>query len=58
MLILSAVLVITSGISLAAFKNTIGKYNVPNQNNLKFQIMQDNDNEAAIDFDLRAKSPY
>ena len=58
MLILSAVLVITSGISLGAFMNTIGQYNVPYQNNLKFQIMQDNDNEAAIDFDVQAKSPY
>jgi hypothetical protein len=58
MLILSAVLVITSGISLAAFMNTIGQYNIPNQKNLKFRIMQDDDNEAAIDFDVQAKSPY
>lgn len=53
MLILSAVLVITSGVLLAAFMNTLGEYDVPTQKNLKFQIVQDdkNENEAATDFD-------
>jgi hypothetical protein len=53
MLILSAVLVITSGVLLAAFMNTLGEYDIPTQKNLKFQIVQDdkNENEAATDFD-------
>jgi hypothetical protein len=54
MLILSAVLVITCGVLLAAFMNTLGEYDIPTQKNLKFQIVQDdkNENEAATDFDL------
>jgi hypothetical protein len=53
MLILSAVLVITSGVLLAAFMNILGEYDIPTQKNLKFQIVQDdeNENKAAIDFD-------
>jgi hypothetical protein len=53
MLILSAVLVITSGVLLATFMNTLGEYDIPTQKNLKFQIVQDdkNENEAATDFD-------
>jgi hypothetical protein len=53
MLILSAVLVITSGVLLAAFMNTLGEYDVPIHKKLKFQIVQDdkNENEAATDFD-------
>jgi hypothetical protein len=51
MLILSAVLVITSGVSLASFMNTLGEYNVPAQKVLKLSIMQDNDNEAVADVD-------
>lgn len=52
MLILSAVLVITSGVLLAAFMNTLGEYDLPTQKNLKFQIVQDdkNENEAATNF--------
>lgn len=44
MLILSAVLVITSGVLLAAFMNTLGEYDIPIQKNLKFQIVQDDKN--------------
>jgi hypothetical protein len=53
MLILSAILVITSGVLLAAFMNTLGENDVPIQKNLKFQVVQDdkNENEAATDFD-------
>ena len=53
MLILSAVLVITNGVLLVAFMNTLGEYDVPIQKNLKFQVVQDdkNENEAATDFD-------
>jgi hypothetical protein len=52
MLILSAVLVITSGVLLAAFMNILGEYDLPTQKNLKFQIVQDdkNENEAATNF--------
>jgi len=50
MLILSAVLVITSGVLLAAFMNTLGEYDIPIQKNLKFQDDK-NENEAATDFD-------
>jgi hypothetical protein len=53
MLILSAVLVITSGVLLVAFMNTLGEYDIPIHKKLKFQIVQDdkNENEAATDFD-------
>ena len=51
MLILSAVLVITSGVLLAAFMNTLREYDVPTQKNLKLQVAQDDENEAATDFD-------
>lgn len=51
MLILSAVLVITSGVSLASFMNILGEYNVPAQKILKLPFMQDNDNEAVADVD-------
>lgn len=52
MLILSAVLVITSGVLLAAFMNILGEYDLPTQKNLKFQIVQDdkNENEVATNF--------
>jgi hypothetical protein len=53
MLILSAVLVITNGVLLVAFMNTLGEYDIPIHKKLKFQIVQDdkNENEAATDFD-------
>lgn len=50
MLALSFVLVITGGISLAAFMNGLGQNNVPILANLKSQT-ENNDIDAAYDFD-------
>lgn len=54
LLILSAFLVIASGVSLASFMNSLGDYNLPAQVNLKSHVVKDDDKEAIPDFDLEA----
>jgi len=56
MLILSAVLVITAGVSLEAFMNTLGQNNMPAVNYAKLQTTQDNDVETAYDFDSQIET--
>ncbi len=51
MLISCAVLVILGGVSLATFMNNLGAYKVPSPNNVKFQLVRDNDYEIAPDLD-------
>ena len=53
MLILCAFLVITAGVSLEAFMNTLGQNSVPAVNYTKLQTTQDNDVEVAYDFDTQ-----
>jgi hypothetical protein len=58
MLISCAVLVILGGVSLAAFMNNLGEYKVLSSNDVKFQLVQDNDIEVASDLDDLPKAPY
>jgi len=52
-LALSAVLVITAGVSLEAFMNTLGQNSIPAVYYPKSQIAEDNDVGVAYDFDSR-----
>jgi hypothetical protein len=52
-LALSAVLVITAGVSLEAFMNSLGQNSIPAVYYPKSQIAEDNDVGVAYDFDSR-----
>ena len=56
LLALSAVLVITAGVSLEAFMNMLGQNSIPVCNYPKTQITQDNDAGEAYDFDSQIET--
>ena len=55
-LALSAVLVITAGVSLEAFMNSLGQNSIPAVYYPKSQIAEDNDDDAANDFDSQIET--